>query len=159
VEFVKIGFAAATHLARVEALLAAAVRGASQSSSGVVAVAYADNPGPARSTLIQLAADCGARGVLIDTSNKRGPGLCQLMTPAAIERWVATVHKARLFAAVAGKLTAEDLPRIHDAGADIAGVRGAACDAGRSGRVVAEKVQGLGARVRGGEVRGSEGVG
>jgi hypothetical protein len=48
---------------------------------------------------------------------------------------------------------------VQDAGADIAGVRGEVCDAGRGGRVVVEKVQGLGARVRGCEVRGCEGVG
>jgi uncharacterized protein (UPF0264 family) len=40
-----------------------------------------------------------------------------------------------LLVAVAGKLTATDLPLVRDAGADIAGVRGAACAGGRSGVV------------------------
>jgi hypothetical protein len=42
---------------------------------------------------------------------------------------------------LAGKLTADDLPFARDAGADIAGVRGAACDGGRTGRVAARKVR------------------
>jgi dihydroneopterin aldolase len=152
IEFVKIGFGAAAERSRIAALLEAAVRGTARTATGVVAVAYADNPGPARSELIEIAARCGARGVLIDTAHKRGPGLRQLMTPAAIHRWIATVHQSRLFAAVAGKLTLTDIPLVEDAGADIAGVRGAACDTGRDGRVVEEKVRGLvGARGRGGE--------
>jgi hypothetical protein len=45
--------------------------------------------------------------------------------------------------ALAGKLQADDLAFVRDAGADIAGVRGAACDGARTGRVSAEKVRQL----------------
>jgi uncharacterized protein (UPF0264 family) len=45
-----------------------------------------------------------------------------------------------LLVALAGKLTADDLAFVRDAGADIAGVRGAACDGGRTGRVSSDKV-------------------
>ena len=37
--------------------------------------------------------------------------------------------------ALAGKLMTDDLAFVRDAGADIAGVRGAACEGGRIGRV------------------------
>src|SRR5437899_1595244 len=37
-------------------------------------------------------------------------------------------------------LAADDLPFVRNAGADIAGVRGAACDGGRTGRVAADRV-------------------
>src|SRR5947209_4261654 len=53
---------------------------------------------------------------------------------------VAVAHAAGLFVALAGKLTADDLPFVRNAGADIAGVRGAACDGGRTGRVAADRV-------------------
>jgi uncharacterized protein (UPF0264 family) len=45
--------------------------------------------------------------------------------------------------AVAGKLEAGDLESVRRAGADIAGVRGAACDDGRSGAVCADRVRRL----------------
>ena len=62
------------------------------------------------------------------------------MAPAALARWVGAAHDAGLLVAVAGRLTADDLAIVRDAGADIAGVRGAACEGGRTGRVSAEKV-------------------
>jgi (5-formylfuran-3-yl)methyl phosphate synthase len=62
------------------------------------------------------------------------------MTPIALARWVAQAHDAGLLVALAGKLTADDLSFVRDAGADIAGVRGAACDGGRTGRVSSDKV-------------------
>ena len=46
-------------------------------------------------------------------------------------------------AALAGKLTADDLAFVRDAGADIAGVRGAACERGRAGSIVEERVRQL----------------
>ena len=40
-----------------------------------------------------------------------------------------------------GQAHRDDLPFVRDAGADIAGVRGAACEGGRSGRVSADRVR------------------
>ncbi|HEX2310549.1 MAG TPA: (5-formylfuran-3-yl)methyl phosphate synthase, partial [Vicinamibacterales bacterium] len=57
--------------------------------------------------------------------------------------WVERAHDAGLLVALAGKLAADDLAYVRDAGADIAGVRGAACDGGRTGRVSAERVRRL----------------
>jgi uncharacterized protein (UPF0264 family) len=90
--------------------------------------------------LIQLSMRAGAAGILLDTSNKGGPGLRGLMSERVLANWVSEAHRAGLLAALAGRLTVEDLAFVQDAGADIAGVRGAACDGGRTGRVVAEKV-------------------
>jgi uncharacterized protein (UPF0264 family) len=78
--------------------------------------------------------------LLLDTSDKSGPGLRELMTAVALARWVARAHEAGLLVALAGKLTADDLAFVRDAGADIAGVRGAACEGGRTGRVSSERV-------------------
>ena len=60
--------------------------------------------------------------------------------------WVSssTVTSARLvfvFIAMAGRLVADDLSFVLESGADIAGVRGAACDEGRTGRVAADRVR------------------
>jgi len=108
----------------------------------LVVAAYADVPRQA-DTIFDIAVRAGAAGVLLDTADKTAAGLCGLMTARAIERWIARAHASGLFAAVAGKLTAHDLPAVRDLGADIAGVRGAACAGGRTGRITAARVRAL----------------
>ena len=141
---VKIGFAAISSQARVRELIEVAV-GVSDGAS-VVAVGYADASAVGSidaHRLIETAARAGANGVLVDTADKAGPGLTALWTEGELSTWVACAHDHELFAAVAGKLHASDLSRVGGSGADIAGVRGAACTGGRNGRVSRELVQGL----------------
>ena len=142
---VKIGFSGISSGSRVQALVAAATDEAAD-RAGVIATAYADanrvgclDP----FAIIEAAARAGAFGVLLDTADKHGAGLRELMAPAILRTWVATAHEAGLFVALAGKLTASDLGFASDAGADVVGVRGAACDVGRTGRVVATRVREL----------------
>ena len=148
VGFVKVGFAGITGAERVEQLIAAAVRGvqAAEQSCGVVAVAYADTAGTTcvdRMALIAAARGAGATGVLLDTERKEGPGLLRLVSPEQLTAWVARAHGEGLTAALAGKLTAADLPMVVETGADIVGVRGAACESGRSGPIVASRIRAL----------------
>jgi uncharacterized protein (UPF0264 family) len=97
--------------------------------------------------IVEIAARAGAIGVLLDTANKCGPGLRGLVAPSVLAAWVTKAHDAGLIVALAGKLTADDLVFVREAGADIAGVRGAACEGGRTGRVTADRVQMLRARL------------
>jgi len=147
---VKIGLLGTTGVDRAMALVAAAVRGLSATTAGVVVVAYADaneaaalGPGD----VIQVAARAGARGVLIDTMHKEGPGLLGVMSPGEVAHWVARGRASGLLVAVAGKLSAGDLSVIYRAGADVAGVRGAVCVGGRLGHVSAELVATLAGRL------------
>jgi (5-formylfuran-3-yl)methyl phosphate synthase len=147
--YVKVGFAGIGTAERVGALTKAAVRGARAAGSGgrtcdVVAVAYADADrafGLAPFALVAEAAQAGAAGVLLDTADKTGPALRSLLDPNALAGFVSSVHETGLFVALGGRLSSVDLPFVRDAGADIAGVRGAACDGGRTGPVSAEKVR------------------
>jgi uncharacterized protein (UPF0264 family) len=149
VGFVKVGFAGTTDLACVERLIEAAVRGlrvTDRQRCGVVAVAYADTGGATSvepTALTDIAARAGATGVLLDTADKDGPGLLSLFSTAALQSWVTRAHAAGLIVALAGKLTASDLSLISETGADIVGVRGAACEEGRSSRVTAAQVRAL----------------
>ena len=144
---IKVGFAGVASLSRVDALLAAAVRGVRHGAAGqcgVIAVAYADAhavASPPPGALPTIALRRGAAGVLLDTADKAGPGLRGAMTPRAIQSWVAEVRGNGLIAALAGKLRVTDLSFVRDCGADVAGVRGAACDDGRHGRVSADRVR------------------
>jgi (5-formylfuran-3-yl)methyl phosphate synthase len=145
----KVGFAGIDSVSRVSTLLEAAIRGAAAATDGLcgmVAVVYADpgcECGIGVPRLFNAAARAGARGVLVDTMNKSGAGLCQLAAPLTLAQWVAEAHQLGLTIGLAGRLAADDLPAVRDAGADIAGVRGAACDHGRTGRVSADRVRRL----------------
>src|SRR5690606_19914351 len=120
-------------------LLAASVRGARASGleratrCGIVAVAYADAPAaesPSIDEVITLAAEQRCQGLLIDTFDKAGPGLCALLSPVTLTRHAETARRAGLLVALAGRLSEDDLDVVRVAGADVAGVRGAACDGG-----------------------------
>jgi uncharacterized protein (UPF0264 family) len=128
----------------VHALVAAAVDGAGV-HAGVIATAYADATSITLDpfAVAEAASRAGAVGVLLDTADKRGRGLRELMPAAILRTWIAAAREAHLLVALAGKLTAADLGYASDAGADVIGVRGAACDAGRTGRVVATRVREL----------------
>lgn len=142
---VKVGFAGIASRTRVTLLLAAARDGAA-GEAGVIATAYADADRVASLSpfaMIDAAVAAGAAGVLLDTADKQGPALPGLMPPAMLASWVGTARDARLLVALAGKLTEEQFGIVMDAGADIVGVRGAACDNGRTGQIVAGRVRTL----------------
>jgi uncharacterized protein (UPF0264 family) len=115
----------------------------------VVAAAYADARRVAHAPLPpellpRVAAAAGAGACLLDTAVKDGSGLLDWLSPEALAALVADAHAAGLQVALAGALRAEDLPVVRDAGADIAGVRSAACRNGRrAGRLDAARVRGL----------------
>jgi (5-formylfuran-3-yl)methyl phosphate synthase len=141
-----VGFAGVRLSPQVVDLVAAAVRGAAAGNSRVIAVAYADQAGAASlpiDRIVDAASRGGAAGVLIDTADKAGPGLCDLLTAQALAGLVHGIHDAGLLAALAGRLRPLDLPTVRDAGADIAGVRGAACAHGRQGPIVTSRVRAL----------------
>jgi uncharacterized protein (UPF0264 family) len=147
---VKIGFAGITDVGRVTALLAAAAQAAA-GRFGIFAVAYADaeRVNSLNKEALRMAASIsGASGVLLDTADKRGPGLLRLVDPPALARWTSAAHDSGLQVGLAGQLSAEDLECVVRTGADIAGVRGAACDGGRTGRVEVERVRRLRALCR-----------
>ena len=68
---------------------------------------------------------------MVDTALKDGRGLFEWLSPDALAALVAKGQEAGLEMAFAGALRAEDLPAVRATGADIAGVRSAACRDGR----------------------------
>jgi (5-formylfuran-3-yl)methyl phosphate synthase len=144
---VKVGFDGISNIRVVDGLARAAVRGArgGHAAAGVMLVAYADAPADAVSpaALLEVASSAGAAGVLLDTANKGGPRLTELVGLAWMTEWIRLAHRRSLAVALAGRLRAEDLPVVALSGADVAGVRGAACDGGRSGRIAAPRVREL----------------
>jgi uncharacterized protein (UPF0264 family) len=148
--FVKVGLWGVTTEGDA-VLLLRAVRDAVANVPGavVVAAAYADAGRVAHAPLAPelLPRVAGAAGVgvcLLDTAVKDGRGLLEFLGPDTLTSLVSDAHAAGLQVALAGALRAEDLPVVCDTGADIAGVRSAACrDGRRSGRLDAERVRAL----------------
>ena len=133
--YVKVGLWGASVTDDAVAVLSA-VRDAVDGGAAVVAAAYADaervpgRPLPP-GDVVEAARRAGVGGCLLDTAIKDGRGLFEWLTPEALETLVAEGHAAGLEMALAGALRTEDLSVVRTTGADIAGVRAAACRGGR----------------------------
>jgi uncharacterized protein (UPF0264 family) len=64
---------------------------------------------------------------MIDTAVKDGKNLFNFLAVKQLEKFVDEAHKLGLEAALAGSLRKQDLPVVYGLGADVAGLRGAAC--------------------------------
>lgn len=146
----KVGFAGTaapmsrTAVARVLRAVQSAFESGAGASTRVIAAAYADADqvgAPRPQVVVEGAVEAGAAGVLLDTADKGGPGLFALWGADEVSRWVERVRASGLTAALAGKLTARDLPVALATGADIVGVRSAACEGGRNGVVSVERTR------------------
>ncbi|HYC33311.1 MAG TPA: (5-formylfuran-3-yl)methyl phosphate synthase [Gemmatimonadales bacterium] len=149
--YLKLGFHGAADPAAITAVLSAAVRAAG-GRVGIVAAACAEGPAAGEANpldVVRAAAACGAAGALLDTRIKDGRGLLRWTPLVAVRGWVASARRGGLLAAVAGGLDADAISALRDCGADLLGVRGAACDSGRSGTVNATRVAALKARLAG----------
>jgi (5-formylfuran-3-yl)methyl phosphate synthase len=113
-----------------------AVREALDGEATVVAAAYADaervpgGPLPP-GAVVGAARRANVPGCLLDTAVKDGRGLFEWLSPEKLAALVAEGHAAGLVMALAGALRADDLGAVRATGADIAGVRAAACRGGR----------------------------
>lgn len=95
-----------------------------------IAAAYADHGGagsPPVLEVIRTAADTGCRGVLVDTWAKQDRGLRGWASDEEIRGWIRAARSAGLLIALAGRLNAHDLCALSAHGADLFGVRSAAC--------------------------------
>jgi (5-formylfuran-3-yl)methyl phosphate synthase len=133
--YVKVGLWGTSSTDEAVAVLGA-VRDALDGGAAVIAAAYADaervrgEPLPPRA-VVDAARRAGVGGCLLDTAVKDGRGLFEWLTRESLAALVAEGKAAGLQMALAGALRAEDLSRVRTTGADIAGVRAAACRDGR----------------------------
>ncbi len=100
--------------------------------------------------LPRIAQAAGVDGCLIDTAIKDGRGLFDFLTPHDLRALADEAHAFGLLFALAGALHEQDLLRVRDLGADVAGVRTAACrDNCRAGPLDADRVRRLCEIIRG----------
>lgn len=147
VRFVKVGLLGTRTPAETARLLEA-LRDAlslARGRVGLVACAYADadRVGSLDPVLLPAVAAPFVEGCMIDTAIKDGRGLFDSLSDAAIDRFVTGCRERGLIPALAGSVRREDLDRIAGHGADIVGIRGAACVSGRSSPLSLKKVRAL----------------
>jgi uncharacterized protein (UPF0264 family) len=91
-----------------------------------------------------IARASGVAGCMLDTAIKDGRPLFDFLSPQTLQALAVEAHAAGMLFALAGALQAEDLALVRDLGADVAGVRSAACRGGRrAGPLDAERVRRL----------------
>ncbi len=144
VRFVKVGLLGARTGAEAANLLEAvssALRMAN-GTVGLVACTYADAAlvGSLDPFALPEAAAPFVEGCLIDTAIKDGRTLFQCLPEDAVLRFIRQCHDRGLFCGLAGSLQQEDLTRALALGADIAGVRTAACEGGQRSGVISMKL-------------------
>ena len=93
----------------------------------------------------QVAYESGCEVAMLDTAVKDGRSLLDHLSRRELRRFVDEAHSLGLKAALAGSLKLEHIPACLELGADIIGVRGAACEGGdrNTGRITARKVREL----------------
>ena len=148
--YVKVGLMGVVGPAEARAVLEAAVVAArvAPHAARVIAVAYGDHElagAVAPQTVVAAAAGAGARGVLLDTWSKDGRSLLAWVGRSDIRRWLEGARRRGLLTALAGSLSLDHMELIRRLGPDVFGVRGAACDGGRTGVVSARLVRQLAA--------------
>ncbi len=143
-DYIKVGLKGPHTEAQAERLLSE-VRGAVEGfSTMVIAALYADheraNTLPPQ-CLPHIAAQAGIAGCLLDTAVKDGRSLTEFMARPALKQLVKNAHSRGLIIGLAGSLRREDLLEIRNLGADIVGIRSAACrDNLRIGPLEADRI-------------------
>lgn len=121
VDFVKAGLAARDICAADLEIIGRAATGGAR----LIIVCMAEAPPRARD--IAALAGVGVHGVMLDTADKDGAGLAELLTPAAAADFVDSARTHGLLSGLAGRLRLGDIRQFADAGADYLGFRGALC--------------------------------
>jgi uncharacterized protein (UPF0264 family) len=151
--YLKVGFATVTSPYAVAELLRTAVQAAARHSAfpHLIAVAYADYSlaqTVEAEAIMAAALDAGCAGILLDTFGKIGGNLLTWYPPDALARWIADGRENGLLTAIAGGLGTREVAGVSALEPDVLGVRGAACDGGRTGAVNSTRVAQLRALLR-----------
>jgi hypothetical protein len=96
-------------------------------------------------SLPEIAHRAGCDVVMVDTFVKDGQSLFNFMDESACARFVSEGHRRKLHVALAGSIKLGEISAIKHTGADIVGIRGAACSGGDrlAGTVQAGNVRAL----------------
>lgn len=130
VDFIKVGLYGSKNEKDAEIMLREVQQAVNGFHAAVIAAAYADfqragtlNP----ESLPEISAAAGVTGCLLDTAIKDGQSLFDFISADAVHILAEQSHAHNLLFGLAGALCEPDLPLARKAGADVAGIRTAAC--------------------------------
>jgi (5-formylfuran-3-yl)methyl phosphate synthase len=132
VDYIKVGLFGVKTVEEAVFLLKQVAKAAKECNPRikVVAAGYADaekidtlNP----ELIPEIAHQAHADIAMLDTATKDGSNLFTYQTKMQLKTFVDKAHSLGLQAALAGSLRKQDLATVYGLGADIAGLRGAAC--------------------------------
>ncbi len=137
VDFVKLGmFPGGDPVACIAALGSIAAEGVR-----LVGVLFADRtPDFAQ---LELLAEAGFAGAMLDTAAKDGGALPDHLPPRRLEEFVERARKLGLLSGLAGSLRLEHVAPLAALRPDYLGFRGALCSGERAGRIDPERVRAL----------------
>ncbi|TDA28916.1 MAG: hypothetical protein DSO03_07275 [Hadesarchaea archaeon] len=142
-DFVKVGLKGPRTREEALSLLKAVVRTVDFWGKGeAVACAYGDfeRAGTLDPFLLpELAAEAGARVVMLDTAVKDGKPLLSFLSLSELEEFSEKAHSMGLLVALSGSLGEREIEKLKGL-ADVIGVRGAVCPSGRGGKLSPELV-------------------
>jgi (5-formylfuran-3-yl)methyl phosphate synthase len=125
----------------------AVARGRAQvNPAGPVAVVYADwltARAPAPLEVLRIAIEIGCPALLIDTWDKCAGNLFEHWSLGQLNRFIAQVRSRHMAVVLAGSLSGSRLTAAARLAPDLVAVRAAACENGRGGTIVAERVAAL----------------
>jgi (5-formylfuran-3-yl)methyl phosphate synthase len=121
VDYVKIGFQGGGERRAVICRLAGCHVGKAQ----LVGVLFADQD--LDLDLIEIMADVGFAGVMLDTADKKAGSISRILNIGKLAEFIGRAHESRLFAGLAGSLRLRDIDVLAPLGPDILGFRGALC--------------------------------
>ncbi|MBI3528005.1 MAG: (5-formylfuran-3-yl)methyl phosphate synthase [Betaproteobacteria bacterium] len=129
VDFIKIGFFSHARIFDCANALSKLAKHAR-----LVAVLFADEAYDL--TLIDVLADVGFAGAMLDTAHKTGKTLRDWRTGKELEEFVTRSRNCRLLTGLAGSLQREDVPQLLAIELDYLGFRGALCKDGDRGQIL-----------------------
>ena len=129
-DYIKVGLHGSRNENEAAMLLREVRRAVQEFETSVIAVGYGDfgragTLDPA--CLPGMVASEGARGLLLDTAIKDGRSLLDFLDSTSLRRLGEQTHAAGLLFGLAGALREEHLAIARDLGADVVGMRTAAC--------------------------------
>lgn len=111
-----------------------------------VAVVYADwrrAEAPPPNEVIETGRQLGCRAMLVDTFDKRGPGLLGVWSLEDIKRTIEVAKNAGMVVVLGGQIGEPHLPQLLALCPDYIAVRGAVCQGDRGGRLDPNRVREL----------------
>jgi (5-formylfuran-3-yl)methyl phosphate synthase len=132
VDYVKVGI----YADELPPALTSAIRNSIAAHANLIVLCFAEKPPTAEA--IKQIAKLGAKGLMLDTAEKKTGRLTEKMTPREIVDFVAKVQELGCLCGIAGSLQEADVNRLVDSGADYLGFRGALCTQGERVGDIAE---------------------